>query len=180
MIFTAGLILRIIILNESTTSDVLIVDVKYSKMSAAGGISSNLAWTLSKTSFCFTLLRVFTGKIRWILWFIIGSMNTVVVLWLVLFINQCRPVAATWDHTIPGTCWPFSVAIGIGIVAGGKGNALMMNQEHIYSCSADLSLGYSALMDFLLSALPWKFIWALQMRTRERVGVCIVMSMGIL
>ena len=35
-------------------------------------------------------------------------------------------------------------------------------------------------MDFALSLLPWKLLWGLQMQGKERVGVIIAMSMGIL
>ncbi|KAF3032715.1 hypothetical protein E8E12_002246 [Didymella heteroderae] len=39
---------------------------------------------------------------------------------------------------------------------------------------------WSALMDVCLALLPWKIIWGLQMRTAEKIGVCIAMSLGIL
>ena len=38
----------------------------------------------------------------------------------------------------------------------------------------------SAAMDAVLALLPWKIIWTLQMKTREKVGVALAMSMGIL
>lgn len=39
---------------------------------------------------------------------------------------------------------------------------------------------YSAVMDVVLAFLPWKFIWGLQMGKKEKVGVVIAMSMGVL
>lgn len=41
-------------------------------------------------------------------------------------------------------------------------------------------IAYSAFNDVLLSLLPWKVIWPLHLSRRERVGVCVAMSMGIL
>lgn len=35
-------------------------------------------------------------------------------------------------------------------------------------------------MDFVLALLPWKVIWKLQMKRKEKVGVALAMSMGIL
>lgn len=40
--------------------------------------------------------------------------------------------------------------------------------------------GYSAIVDFILALLPWKIILGLQMKTHEKVGVSIAMSLGLL
>jgi hypothetical protein len=34
-------------------------------------------------------------------------------------------------------------------------------------------------MDFVLAALPWTFLWKLRMRRKEKIGVGIAMSVGI-
>lgn len=39
---------------------------------------------------------------------------------------------------------------------------------------------WSALIDVALALLPWKVLWGLQMRTAEKIGVCVAMSLGIL
>jgi hypothetical protein len=39
---------------------------------------------------------------------------------------------------------------------------------------------YSAVMDFTLAALPWTFLWNLQMRKQEKFGVAFAMSMGVM
>jgi hypothetical protein len=41
-------------------------------------------------------------------------------------------------------------------------------------------LVFSVCMDFVLALLPWKVIWNLQLNTRDKFGVAIAMSMGIL
>jgi hypothetical protein len=38
---------------------------------------------------------------------------------------------------------------------------------------------YSALMDLTLAFLPWKLIWGLQMKRKEKIGVAVAMSCGI-
>jgi len=35
-------------------------------------------------------------------------------------------------------------------------------------------------MDITLAMIPWKLIWGLQMRKKEKIGVAIAMSMGVL
>jgi len=35
-------------------------------------------------------------------------------------------------------------------------------------------------MDISLALLPWKVLWNLQMRTAEKIGVGVAMSLGIL
>lgn len=35
-------------------------------------------------------------------------------------------------------------------------------------------------MDVALAFLPWKFIWDLQMSKKEKIGVVVAMSMGVL
>jgi len=39
---------------------------------------------------------------------------------------------------------------------------------------------YSGLMDMILALLPWKVVWSLQMKTREKIGVGLAMSLGML
>jgi hypothetical protein len=39
---------------------------------------------------------------------------------------------------------------------------------------------YSALMDFTLALLPWTFLSQLRMRKKEKIGVGIAMSMGVM
>ena len=35
-------------------------------------------------------------------------------------------------------------------------------------------------MDIVLAFVPWKIIWALTMNRREKFGVLVAMSMGVL
>ena len=42
-----------------------------------------------------------------------------------------------------------------------------------------LCVAYSGCMDFILALLPWVVLWGLEMNKREKVGVGIAMSMGV-
>jgi hypothetical protein len=35
-------------------------------------------------------------------------------------------------------------------------------------------------MDFILAILPWKLLWSLQMKSHEKIGVAVCMSIGVL
>jgi hypothetical protein len=39
---------------------------------------------------------------------------------------------------------------------------------------------YSGAQDFVLALLPWTIVWNLQMRKKEKFGVAVAMSLGIL
>lgn len=41
-------------------------------------------------------------------------------------------------------------------------------------------VAYSGCMDFILALLPWMVLWNLEMKKREKAGIALAMSMGIL
>ncbi|OIW31929.1 hypothetical protein CONLIGDRAFT_572094 [Coniochaeta ligniaria NRRL 30616] len=113
------------------------------------------AW--SKTSFAITILRISEGKLRVFIWFAIISMNVLLGLGAMSFWVQCSPIEKSWNPLVPGVCWDPRVAIVYGIFAS----------------------GYSGVMDLVLAILPWNIIMSLQMKTKEKIGVALAMSMGV-
>ena len=76
------------------------------------------AW--SKTSFAITVLRIAEGGMRWLLWYIIVSVNlalgaAVLVGWI-----PCQPIAKIWDQSIPGTCWPIDSVAAVILFASSE------------------------------------------------------------
>lgn len=71
---------------------------------------------------------------------------------------QCIPIAKIWDSTLSGACWDPQVSVVYSKFAG----------------------AWSACMDIVLALLPWRIVYKLKMRTKEKLGVGIAMSMGIL
>jgi len=55
-----------------------------------------------------------------------------------------------------------------------------MTTQSLNGLRANDGIAYSGVMDIVLALLPWRTIWALQMHNREKLGVAIAMSMGIL
>jgi len=117
-----------------------------------------LAVLWSKTSFAITLLRLTEGKTKFFIWFVIVSMNVSLGLLALFTWVQCTPVAKSWNKRLDGTCWDISAVNGYNIFTG----------------------VYSGACDIVLAMLPWRLIWNLQMKKKEKFGVGIAMSMGLL
>lgn len=137
-----------------------------------------MSCTLGKTSFAVTLLRIVVQRwARWLLWFIIITMNIVNVLTAIFVFVQCEDPRNLWDKDIPSKCWHvdvfthFSLFVGCKFVSPSLFTLMLTNIA---------STAYSGLQDFVLALLPWVIIWGLQMSTKERIAIGICMSMGIL
>jgi len=131
---------------------------------AALAMPTNIAGTFvvtatvwSKTSFGITLIHITDGWIKKAAWFCIITMNIAMFVAALLPWISCTPLRKAWDTSVAGTCW--------------HPNVIMY--YHIFSSS------YSALMDITLAFLPWKFIWNLQMKRNEKLGVGVALSMGV-
>ncbi|OAA61767.1 hypothetical protein SPI_04626 [Niveomyces insectorum RCEF 264] len=119
-----------------------------------------LAACYSKTSFACTLLRLPIGWMRYLVWGIIVTLNVTMHLSALSIWIECPPgppPTAAKGAAAPRLCLPIPVAVWFGIA---------------------VSI-YSAVVDFTLALLPWKFLWNLQMQRREKIGVLIAMSMGV-
>ncbi|KAI1406401.1 hypothetical protein F4819DRAFT_156938 [Hypoxylon fuscum] len=114
-----------------------------------------IAW--SKTSFAVTLLHITKGKTKIVIWAVIVSTNLLLIMAAFSFFFQCTPVEKLWNPMVPGTCWP-----------------------NLNSVLSMLVSAYSGFMDFVLALLPWSFIWKLNLVRKEKIGVAVAMSMGII
>ncbi|KAM0276730.1 hypothetical protein ACHAQH_006440 [Verticillium albo-atrum] len=125
-----------------------------------GGSFSIIAAAWSKTSFALTLQRIAAeGWMRWLIWFLIVSMNLVLGGAVLITWVQCTPVEKTWRTVaVEGTCWP----------------------QHVHRNYNIFAAVYSGAMDVVLAMLPWKMIWGLELTRKEKLGVLIAMSMGVL
>lgn len=131
------------------------------------GFFSVLAAAWSKTSFALTLLRLAAsseyshGKrnyMKYLIWFIIITVNLILGVAMLTMWVKCWPIAKIWDESIKdGRCIaPKDIII-------------------LYQWSA----GWSGAMDIALALLPWVMIWRLTMTRREKLGVGVAMSMGV-
>ncbi|KAE9372547.1 hypothetical protein N431DRAFT_408830 [Stipitochalara longipes BDJ] len=116
-----------------------------------------LAAMLSKISFALTLFRISEFRMRVVLCFIIGTVFMALGTSALMGWIQCTPIARNWDYTVKGTCWNPQVYVIEGMVSG----------------------AYGGCMDMVLALLPWKMIWGLQMKKKEKFAIALAMSMGI-
>jgi hypothetical protein len=122
------------------------------------GTFSVTAAIWSKTSFGITLLHLTNGWVKKTVLFIIISMNIAMGLSALFPWVNCTPLRKAWDMFAEGTCWAPEVTVRYNIFSG----------------------VYSACSDIALALLPWQFISGLQMKKKEKIGVGVAMSMGIL
>ncbi|KAK4447208.1 hypothetical protein QBC34DRAFT_496314 [Podospora aff. communis PSN243] len=114
------------------------------------------AVSLTKTAFAVSLLRLTTQKTKAFVWFLIITLNITMCVSAMIPWIQCKPLNARWDPDVKGECWDNKVGTKIWIATGAQ----------------------SSLYDFVLAALPWTFLYSITLRTREKVGVLVAMSMG--
>ncbi|KAK3900822.1 hypothetical protein C8A05DRAFT_16916 [Staphylotrichum tortipilum] len=125
-----------------------------------GGIGSALtilAIMWSKTSFGITLFRLAHNWLRWLVLGVLVIMNVCMMLQAIFFWVKCDPVEKNWHPAIPGRCWDLRVSNGYALF-----NAVL-----------------SGVCDVLFALLPWRLLWGLEMRTKEKIGLVVAMSMGV-
>ncbi|KAF4852435.1 hypothetical protein CGCSCA4_v002684 [Colletotrichum siamense] len=140
-----------------------------------------LSLALTKTPFAVTLHRIASSWQRYIIWFLVGTMNVQFIVHIILTWRAiCRPTRPgdTTPH-LPVSCWRSEDAIALGIFGGCK-TSLLYGYLLLEMQLADYAKVYPAASDFILALLPWKIVMGLQMKKHEKIGVAIAMSMGVL
>jgi len=124
------------------------------------GFFSVLAAAWSKTSFALTLLRLSQGwMMKAAVWFIIITMNAIMGTAMLFMWVKCRPFAKVWDSSLEGWCIdPAKIVV-------------------LYQWSA----GWSGCADVVLALLPWGILFNMRksLNIRERLGIAVAMSMGL-
>ncbi|KAK3989403.1 hypothetical protein QBC44DRAFT_291279 [Cladorrhinum sp. PSN332] len=121
----------------------------------ATAVITSQVW--AKTSFAVTLLRLTTDRTRRFMWAIIISLNLVGAVAATVPWVECKPLQKSWNRMLPGTCWTDDAGQTLWVVTG----------------------AYLASTDILLAMLPWKFLWGLPLKKKEKWGILIGMSMGV-
>ncbi|KAJ8118050.1 hypothetical protein OPT61_g890 [Boeremia exigua] len=112
----------------------------------------------SKVAILALYSRLFPESIAWFRWSVRGMVTFMYVHGLVFFflvVFQCLPIASIWDKTITnGKCLPISAVIGF------TGAALSIAE------------------DIIILVLPLPVVSKLQMSTKKKVGVILLISVG--
>ncbi|KAK0745585.1 hypothetical protein B0T18DRAFT_327098, partial [Schizothecium vesticola] len=71
----------------------------------------------------------------------------------------CSPIKKNWRPKVEGTCWDPRVKVFL---------------------PRSVTAVYSGIVDLVLAFLPWKIIWCLPFRKRDKFGLVALMSLGVL
>ncbi len=145
----------------------------------ASGFMVLLSAIWSKTSFGITILRISDGWTRRLVWFSIITVNAVLGVSAAFQWVQCWPSEKLWKPEVDGVCWPSSIVITYDTFSSCE--YLFSPVLHVRSLiSSPLAIGYSGAMDLVLTLLPWAVVWKKAIQKKEKIGVLLAMSMGIL
>lgn len=92
--------------------------------------------SLSKTSFAISLIRISPCRVmKGFLWFLIVTMNFVMLGSASIYMIQCQPPAALWDTSLrrTGTCWPQTLVTILTTTSHGTNPSFMF----LVSCNTD-------------------------------------------
>lgn len=130
--------------------------------------------SLTKTAFAVTLIRISNRWQRWFLWFCIVSMNLFMAFKVIFqWAKVCgKDDYQNWYRLDFCIGWKFRD----DFKEGGNGKLAR------HACPATLltCVVYNIVMDFIFASIPWIITRPLSMRRVERIGLCAVMSLGMM
>ncbi|KAK5734927.1 hypothetical protein LTR17_008560 [Elasticomyces elasticus] len=113
---------------------------------------------LIKISVCLLVLRIKNTKmLRYSLYGVMVLLVITTIIPIIALCTECKPVYGFWHRKL-GKCHSPNF--------------------RIYSIYVQAS--YSAATDLLCSLLPIIIVWNLQMALSKKIGVCVIMSMGLI
>lgn len=138
-----------------------------------------VAISASKMAFAVMLIPLTSGWTRNYVYFALVTTAVFAAPMAVMPWVQCRPLVKTFVDFWPGECIDKQPSVIYGEFASSPFPIPYPAPDSDLGLIPALAV-WSALIDFSLALLPWKLLWALQMRTAEKVGVMVAMSLGLL
>ena len=131
------------------------------KWSVIAQIFNVIGIGLAKISVCLSVLRIInrTGKkLVVFLWIIIAFAAASHLVQVMLFLVQCRPIAAIWDPRIRGKCF----------------------SSHYTYLAGYIGFGLDAFTDLVCAGIPVFIFYRTQMNQRQKIALCVLMGLGAL
>ena len=141
------------------------------------GIEFVIGTCFVKISVCISILRLIDKTrhgVRYFIYVVMGFLIASTLGLVIALLAQCRPLNALYDLSIKGKCYSKDVSIAVAYVQAGE-----YSPPPLY----DLSNGNPAinvLTDFTCAGLPIIIIRNLQIKKSLKVGLSIIMGLGIL
>ena len=135
----------------------------------------------TRMSICLFLLLVFGINARWrlICLFIVAFIVVTNVPAAIAILVACTPIQKLWYPSIPGTCRSRKTQDAIGVYLNG-GKHLRYTLELVHPPDTDRNVVVLILCDIALAILPIAFLWKVQISIRTKVGICCLLSVGLL
>jgi hypothetical protein len=155
--------------------------IKFNWIAQVFGI---MAFAAVKISVSLLIMRIITLNnvwMRYVLWFVMGSMALFSVLDCIFNFVQCDPPRALWEPNIPHKCWDSRVQSGIAIFNACM--SLSFTEKPPERFSSRLSTktqvsGWNIAMDFLLASLPVTLVWNTTLSVKKRIATCALLGLG--
>jgi hypothetical protein len=113
---------------------------------------SNLAGTFailaalwSKTSFAVTVLRISSGWVKKLVWFIIVTVNACLGVAIVITWAQCTPIEKVWRPRVPGECWTKGIQVRYNIFTASEFSTMPCLQRRWLTAQS--------------TRAPWTWFW---------------------
>ncbi|KAL8790917.1 MAG: hypothetical protein Q9213_000342 [Squamulea squamosa] len=118
-----------------------------------------IALLVTKISICLFLLRLsHFNRLRAALYGLIGVLVITHIPLFFIFVFQCDPVRKAYDKEIDGRCMSMVMVENV-IIAQGV---------------------FSFVTDFVCAAFPAFLLWNVKIKTKTKIGVCLLMSAGVM
>jgi len=116
---------------------------------------------LAKISVCLCVLRILDRTRKGFvifLWIVIAFVSASHSCQVILFLVQCRPIAAIWNPHVLGKCF----------------------SAHITYLAGYIGFGLDAFTDFVCAGIPILILHRLQINKRTKIALCCLMGVGSL
>ena len=137
-----------------------------------------MALATAKISLAFVMLRIISSAAVWrrrFLYFCMISTFVISAIGAILNFVQCNPPRALWTFVPGATCWDPRIQINFAIFSSSSGPCPDLRHQTLMT-----GVGWNAFMDVCLAFLPVTIIWKLHMTIKKRLGLCILLGLGIL
>lgn len=132
-----------------------------------------------KISICLFLLRIVDRKqvVRG-MYALISCITLFTAVCAFLFLGVCRPLRAYWDVGVDGVCLSNHQVESVVVAQGSKSASTHITRK-LGVLTIDAKV-LSVISDLILAALPAIFLRNLQIGIRTKVGLCLLMGLGVL
>lgn len=134
--------------------------VDVAKWSTIAQIPFIISTTLTKASIALMILRISNSKkLKWSMAPLIVIVVCVNLAGIIILTARCKPFEANWNYAIArdSICWP---------------NAVLKNQNFLQGIVSIVS-------DLIFTALPILVVWGLNISRKQKIGISVLIVIGL-